>query len=261
MDPLLQDGLLLLGGAAAGFINAVAGGGSALTLPLLMLTGLDAAVANGTNRVAVTVQAAAATGTFHRRGVRPWRAVLRATAFALPGAFAGALLAVHISPPALEKLFGLLFLALAVLIVARPAWLMPDAVEDAGDRWPSAGGGLALFAVGVYGGLFQAGVGIPLLVVLVRALRLDLVGANAGKVALVLLYTGAILVVFGLSGQIAWRAGLVLAAGGLLGATLGARAAIARGAPFIRRLVFAALILAGAKALGLFELLSSGSPR
>ena len=49
---------LLLGGAGAGFINAIGGGGSVLTLPVLMVAGLDASVANGTNRVAVAVHRA-----------------------------------------------------------------------------------------------------------------------------------------------------------------------------------------------------------
>lgn len=255
MHPLVLDLLLLLGGAAAGFVNTVAGGGSALTVPLLMLTGLDASVANGTNRLAVAVQAGAASATFHRRGVRPWRSVLRATAWALPGAVIGALVAIRVSADALETLFGLLFLTLAVLLVARPRWLVPDPDPEATPGWPSVGGGLALFAVGLYGGLLQAGVGIPLLVVMVRVMRLDLVGGAAAKAALVLIYTGLILLVFGAAGQIAWRAGLVLAAGGLLGSVLGAGAAVKRGAGFIRKMLFCALLLAGAKSLGLFEAL------
>lgn len=248
MEFSLIDVWLLLGGAVAGFVNAVAGGGSALTLPLLMLAGLDAGVANGTNRVAVAAQAAASAGTFHRRGVRPWGTAGRALCFVLPGAVVGALLAVQIAPPALERLFGGVFLALAVVVVARPAWLKP-APREGGAGWPSAAGAAGLFAVGVYGGLFQAGVGIPLLVLLVGAMRLDLVASNAAKAALVLVYTGVILGVFGGAGQIEWRAGAVLAVGGLVGSVLGARAAIERGAPFIRKLVFVALVAAGIKAL------------
>ncbi len=250
--PWLLDALLLLGGALAGFVNAIAGGGSALTLPLLMLTGMDAAVANGTNRVAVAVQAATATGTFHRKGVRPWRRAGRAALWALPGALIGALVAVRVSPAALEVLFGLLFLGLAVLMIRRPTWLVPDPSEA---REPTGWSGPALFGVGVYGGLLQAGVGIPLLVVMVRGLGLDLVRGNAAKAALVLIYTGLILAVFGAAGQVQWRAGAVLAAGGVLGSTLGARAAVARGSDFIRKALFVALLLAGAKALGLFDLL------
>ena len=84
---------------------------------------------------------------------------------------------------------------------------------------------------------------------LVGAMRLDLVASNAAKAALVLVYTTGILVVFGGAGQIEWRAGAVLAVGGLVGSVLGARAAIERGAPFIRKLVFVALVAAGIKAL------------
>lgn len=253
--PWLLDLLLLLGGAVAGFVNAVAGGGSALTVPLLMLTGMDAAVANGTNRVAVAVQAATATGTFHRKRVRPWRTAGRAALWALPGAVLGALIAIRVSPDALEVLFGLLFLALAVLMMRRPTWLVPDAGDGAA-REPTSWSGPALFGVGVYGGLLQAGVGIPLLVVMVRGLGLDLVRGNAAKAAMVLIYTGLILAVFGAAGQVQWRAGAVLAAGGVLGSTLGARAAVARGSGFIRKALFVALLLAGAKALGLFDLLA-----
>lgn len=253
MHPLVLDLLLLLGGAVAGFVNTVAGGGSALTVPLLMLGGLDASVANGTNRLAVTVQTATASATFHRQAVRPWGAVLRATAWAMPGAIIGALIAVRVPADALEILFGLLFIALAVLLVARPGWLVPEPDPDAVSGWPSPGGGLALFAVGLYGGLLQAGVGIPLLVVLVRAMKLDLVRASAAKAALVLLYTALILVIFGAAGQIEWRAGLVLAAGGLLGSVFGAHAAVKRGAGFIRKMLFVALLLAGAKSLGLLD--------
>lgn len=255
MHPLLTDLLLLAGGAGAGFINAIAGGGSALTLPLLMLIGLDASVANGTNRVAVGVQAAVATATFRRSGVRPDRAVLRAAAWTLPGAIIGAFVAVNIPPPALETLFGALFLVLAALMLSRPRWLVPDPTEDGEGRPPSLLGGLGLFGIGLYGGVFQAGVGVPLLVMLVQALRLDLIRGNAAKVGLVLVYTTLILFIYGFSGQIAWRSGLVLAAGGVVGSVIGVKTAIARGAPFIKRLVFLALLLAGARSLGLFDLL------
>lgn len=239
---------LFLGGVIAGFVNAVAGGGSALTLPLLMLAGLDAGVANGTNRVAVVAQSMASAVTFHRREVQPWRAVGRALCFVLPAAVVGAVVAVRIPPPALERLFGAVFIGLAVVMVVRPGWLKP-AVEGGVDRWPSVGGAVGLVAVGFYGGLFQAGVGIPLLVLLVGSMRLDLVAANAAKGGLVLVYTVVILGVFGGSGQIAWWDGLVLGAGGVVGSVLGAQAAVKRGAPFIRRLVFVALVAAGVKAL------------
>ncbi|MCB9540277.1 MAG: sulfite exporter TauE/SafE family protein [Myxococcales bacterium] len=244
----LLDVLLLVGGALAGFVNTIAGAGSALTLPLLMLTGMDAAVANGTNRVGVLFQSAAATTTFHRRGVRPWRPAARALASTMVGAVGGAALATRIAPPALERLFGLVFLLLGVVMVAKPRWLTPAEPDDA-DRTPGLGGHAALFAVGLYGGLFQAGVGIPMLLVLCRALSLDVVRANAVKVALVCVYTVVVVAVFAGAGQVELRAGALLAVGGLVGSTLGARATIAKGAPLVRWMVTAALVAAGVKAL------------
>ncbi|MCB9553848.1 MAG: sulfite exporter TauE/SafE family protein [Myxococcales bacterium] len=92
------------------------------------------------------------------------------------------------------------------------------------------GGALGLVAVGFYGGLFQAGVGIPMMVLLVGAMRLDLVKANAAKAALVTVYTTLILLVFGSEGQIAWMDGAVLAAGGSSGGARRERGGVAGGA-------------------------------
>ena len=242
--------ILLLAGGGAGFVNAIAGGGSALTLPILMVAGLDASVANGTNRLCVGAQAVVATTTFHSSGVRPWRIARGAGALILVGAVAGAFLAIHIPPPALETAFGVLFLALAALIGMRPNWLVPPSEAPAK---LSTSAMVGFLAVGFYGGVFQAGVGIPMLLLLVRGLGLDLVRANAAKVAIVLVYSAAILGIFSQAGQVDWVRGGILSLGGIFGSVMGARAAISRGAGFIRKLVVLALILASVKALGILD--------
>ncbi|MCA9547611.1 MAG: sulfite exporter TauE/SafE family protein, partial [Myxococcales bacterium] len=156
IDPL-HALLLVGGGAAAGFVNAFAGGGSALTVPLLMLTGMDARLANGTNRLAVWAQAWISAHAFHQKGVRPWPLTARAAAPALAGALLGALLATRISPEGTRWGFGVVFLLLAATLAFRPDWLVPTG-RPALER-PGRSGWLALFGVGLYGGLFQAGVG------------------------------------------------------------------------------------------------------
>ncbi len=246
------DVALVAGGVVAGFVNTLAGAGSALTLPLLMLTGLDATVANGTNRIAVLAQSAAGAAAFHSRNVRPWRATAAALPLIIVGALVGAVVATRISPGSMERLFGVLFLSLAVVMALRPAWLVPDPPSGSTPHAPGPRGHLAFLAIGLYGGVFQAGVGIPLLLVVVRSLGADLVAGNAAKTALILVYTAAIVGIFGGAGQIAWGPGLLLASGAVVGSVVGARFAVERGAAFVRKLVLAALLAAGAHALGLF---------
>ena len=100
-------------GVGAGFVNAVAGGGSALTLPVLMMTGLDASVANGTNRIAVGIQSFTSAATFHRDGIFVYQAAWRTGRWVLFSALIGAFGAIRISADALEIMFGILFLVLA----------------------------------------------------------------------------------------------------------------------------------------------------
>lgn len=241
--------LLVLGGAAAGFVNAMAGGGSALTVPLLVYAGLDPLTANGTNRVGVWVQSISATLTFQRRGLMQWSALWYILPPVILGATAGALAAASMQPKAIKLAFGVLFVALAVLMVAKPSWLVPQLPQGVEARKPPHWGLAAMAAVGVYGGMFQAGVGIPLLLVLVQALRVDVVTANALKAALVMVYTLVVLVIFGGHSQIDWPSGLLLAAGGWVGSMLGARAAIAKGAALIRWAVMAVLLYSAVRFL------------
>ena len=247
-----QDGLLVLGGAVAGFVNTVAGGGSALTLPLLMWTGLDAGQANAANRIGVLLQTLTSTASFHAQGLRPWREVGQVLPATLGGALGGALLATVLPPLALERLFGGVFLLLAIAMLLRPKWLAPDLPPDAVARRPGLFGHLAFFGVGFYGGLFQAGVGIPLVLVTVHFLRIDLVRSTAFKSGLVLIYTLAAFLVFWSRGDLAWRAGLILAVGGMLGSALGAHLAIRGGAELIRWMVALALLGTAGHTLGIW---------
>lgn len=248
------EGLLILGGAVAGFVNTVAGGGSALTLPLLMLTGLDASQANATNRIGVVFQSLSGAATFHRKGLRPWREVGIALPASLAGSALGTLAATWVPAATLERLFGVVFLLLAVTMVARPRWLAPTPRPDGRGRPPGVGGHLAFFAVGFYGGMFQAGVGIPLLLVAVGIFGVDLVRGTAIKVGLVLAYTLVSLGIFIWLTDLAWRSGLILAVGSALGSAVGARLAIKGGATFIRVMVALALLVAAARTLGITAL-------
>ncbi|MEX1364214.1 MAG: sulfite exporter TauE/SafE family protein [Nannocystaceae bacterium] len=237
-------GLLVLAAAAmlAGVVNSMAGGGSLLTLPALMALGLPPSVANGTNRVGVLVQGLSAALTFHRKGVRPYAAFGRLLLPMVLGAIAGTALATRLSDEWLRVIFGIMLAGWAVLLVFRPSrFLRPE-----GPAKPAGPGALALAVlVGAYGGFLQAGVGFPTLALLVLVLGHEAVEANAIKTVLILAYTTISLGMFAWAGQVAWREGAALAAGGLIGGWLGARLQLRAGAGLVRWVVVVAVAASG----------------
>jgi uncharacterized membrane protein YfcA len=246
-DPWLDVALVLLVGLVAGGINSMAGGGSFLMIPMLVALGLPTGVANGTIRVAVLAQSGAAVTTFHRKGVREHRLSAKLAGPMILGAFAGSLLATRIDDAIFRPLIGGLLLAWAVVLVVRPGSALGGQAEEAREvRAPSpATYGLAAL-VGVYGGFLQAGVGFPILALLTAHLGYDLVRSNAVKVGLILAYTAiASLPVFALAGQIAWIPAGVLALGSIVGASLGARWQVDKGAGAVRWVVIVMVTVAG----------------
>jgi uncharacterized membrane protein YfcA len=229
--------LLIPAGFAAGVVNTIAGGGSFLTLPaLIFLCGLDPKIANGTNRVAILLSSASASATFHQSGHIDARLVFRLSLPTLLGVPAGALLAIYLPADAFEPAFGAIFLAMAALLVAKPRLLLRT--ERTPPKAPAAEFAL-FFAIGVYIGFIQAGMGILLLLAMGLFHARDLVGANAVKNVIGLLVTVAALAIFAVYGQIEWIAGLTMAIGNLFGGFAGAKLAIKKGS----RLVFATLIV------------------
>jgi len=228
---------LFAAGAAAGTINVIAGGGSFLTLPLMIFLGLPPTVANGTNRVAILVQNVGAVWGFHRhRLVEPrWLAV--AAVPALAGAGLGTWAAVEIGDAAFRRV-------LALLMVAVTLWTLWDPLSGRRGE-PALRGpllGLAFFVVGLYGGFVQAGIGF-LLIAVVTLAGLDLVRGNALKVLVVLTFTPLSLALFAASGKVVWDLGLALAAGNLTGALVGVRLTVLKGHAWVKRVVTAAVIV------------------
>ncbi len=235
---------LVAAGFGAGYINTLAGSGSLLTLPLLIFLGLPAPVANGTNRVAILLQNVVGVTSFHRRKVLDVRAGAWLALPAIAGAIAGARIAVEIDESVLRATIGVLMLVMAGVILLRPKrWL--EGRKDRHQGRPSWLQVLTFFAIGVYGGFIQAGVGIFLLAGLVLGSGFDLVRANAVKVFIVLCFTAFALVVFFLHGQVRWDLGLVLAVGNMGGAWVAARMAVERGVEFVRWVLVVVVVISG----------------
>ena len=236
--------VLALVGVAAGTVNTIAGGGSFLTLAAMLAMGMPAGVANATNRVGVLVQSGTASVAFQREGQMRWQGLVAGSVAAALGALLGAWISVELPDDLFEKLIGVCMLLFVPVLALRPKrWL------EGSDRAPTWALVPALFALGVYAGLLQAGVGVFLLGALVLLGGDDLVKANARKSVIVVVMTLPALALFAWEQLVDWLPALVLAAGSALGGWIGARLSIQRGAPFIRWVVIAVVLVSGIRLL------------
>lgn len=231
--------LLALVGLVAGTLNVVAGGGSFLTLPVLIFLGLPPGVANGSNRVGIVLQNVVASISFDRHGVLDRRALWWAALPAVLGAGAGTWLALRTPDDTFQRVLAILMVALSLISLWRPT--AREAATDAGTA-RTAGLASGFLLVGLYAGFVQAGVGFLVLAV-TSAVGLDLVRGNAVKVLTLLAANVLSLALFAAGGKVDWTAGLALAAGTTAGGLLGARLTVRRGDAWLRTVVTATVIL------------------
>jgi uncharacterized membrane protein YfcA len=225
--------LLIVVGFAVGFINTVAGGGSLLSLPILIFLGLPPSVANGTNRVAIIIQTALATAGFKSKGVStfPFNAYLGASA--LIGAIIGASIAVDIDGAVFNKILAVIMIVVILIIVFKPKTNLKDVQERLTGKYLWLGM-LAFFFFGIYGGFINAGLGFIIILFLHFFNHMSLVRANATKVAVVFTYMLSALVVFVLNDKVNWAIGFVLAIGNGTGAWIASRVSVNKGDGFIK---------------------------
>lgn len=278
MPDLPHPLILFVAGLVAGTLNVIAGGGSFLTLPILIFTGLPATVANGTNRVGILFQSVSAAWGFHRHGVLRWSVALQAALPAAVGAVFGTWVAVIVGDEEFRRILSLLMVVITLwtLLARDPrrreresasrsvdgadAPNRPGSAAETADARlpggstdgsPEARGvaprrkwilGLAFLGVGFYGGFVQAGVGFFILAVTTFA-GLDLVRGNAVKVVCVLAFTLLSLSIFAWQDLVVWSSGLALAAGTVLGGQIGVRFTTLKGHRWVRIVVTVTVIL------------------
>ena len=238
-------------GLAAGFINTVAGGGSSITLPMLIFLGLPPNVANGTNRIAILLQSIVGVNTFSRNRVMRFSEGLKLSVPSAIGAIAGAFAAVEISDEAMRWFIIVIMVAMLLLVIFKPeAWIKKHESETAPKTgWLQYG---IFFLIGFYGGFIQVGVGFLLLAGLVMGSGIDLVRANALKVLIVLVYTIIALAIFWANSQVHLWMGVLLGAGSMAGAYAGAKFTIKGGAVYVRYFLMVMLTVMILKLLNVF---------
>lgn len=247
MHELWKILLLFVVGSIAGFVNVNAGGGSTITLPTMIFLGLDSALANGTNRVAILIQNVFAVSSFRKQEVHQFRESLKLSYITLPGAVAGALISVRISDEWFQRILALVMIAVVVsMFIPRTQKIYTEEISTAERRWLIY---VVLFFIGFYGGFIQVGVGFLFMAALYHILKNSLVHVNMHKVFIVLIYTIPSLAVFALSGKVNWIVGICLAAGNAAGAWFGAKASVKGGERLIRGVLAMAVVLMAAKLL------------
>lgn len=242
---------VVLVGITAGFINTLAGGGSALSLPMLIFLGLPANMANGTNRIAILLQNMVGTSGYRREKVLDLRKGWVMGIAALLGAIPGALFAISLDELLMRKIIGGVLVVMLILVVFKPGiWLKTKAGKPIVSN--KIFSFLVFFLIGVYGGFIQAGVGFFLLAALVLLEGMDLVRSNAVKVFIILMYTPIALLIFILNHQVDYKLGLLLAVGNMTGAWIGSKVAVSWGPKFIRWILMFALVISILKLFDVF---------
>lgn len=220
--------LLVFIGIIAGAINIVAGGGSLLTLPMLIFLGLPPNVANGTNRIAIIIQNIFAVSGFKSKGVSSFPYSIYLAISATLGAILGALWAVDIKGELFNKILAVIMVIIVIYMVIKRRTSTEELVERLTGKhfWL---GIIAFFFVGIYGGFIQAGVGFIMLLFLSGINRFSLVKSNAIKVFVALIYSISAVAVFAYNDMINWKYGLVLSMGNAAGGWFMSRWSVKKG--------------------------------
>ena len=241
------DILILVGaGLFAGFVNTMAGGGSLLTLPLLIFLGLPPATANGTNRIAIIVSVSSATLGFRSKNINTFPLSIYLGIAAFFGALIGSRIAVEIDGLLFNKILAIIMIVVVVLMVFKPnykAALLQARTTGKTLIWSM----VAFFFIGIYGGFINAGIGFIIMLFLNYVNKLDLVRVNATKVTLVLIYTTAALATFILSGHIDLKYGIALAVGNAAGAFFASRYAVKKGEGVIKTVMMVMVVAMSVK--------------
>lgn len=223
---LWSSSVLVAVGILAGMINTLAGGGSNLTLPALMVMGMPADIANASNRVGIFLQSLTGALGFRKHNRLESEEIIPMMIPTLLGGLVGALAASYSPEWILKPILLGAMITMSLIMVIRPAMIIPPEgtiplkVAQSPKSW------IGLTIAGFYGGFVQAGVGFILLAAVCGVLRYDLVRGNALKLVCTLAFTVVALIVFIARDQVAWVPALILSIGFIIGAHLSVKFAI-----------------------------------
>lgn len=262
--------VLFLTGLVAGWVDAIAGGGGLLTVPMLLATGMDPQLALGTNKFQSSLGTTMATVQYARHGLLQWRGILPGIAATVVGALLGAAGVTRMDPRMLRPVIPVLLMGIALCLALKPdlgrearpsllaagfrrwrgsgrfgGWISPE-----GDResriFFAFGCGLVL---GFYDGFFGPGTGTFWTMAGLLLMGWNLLAATAHTKAMNLASNLASLALFLVTGHVRFGVGGMMALGQMIGGRLGAGVAVRGGARFIRPIFLVMVVLLSAKLL------------
>ncbi|TYP88919.1 sulfite exporter TauE/SafE family protein [Blastococcus xanthinilyticus] len=241
--------LLLLAALAAGWIDAVVGGGGLVQLPaLLLVPGMSPVQALATNKLASIFGTTTSAVTYYRRVHPDLRTALPMAVIALVGSFAGASVAAALPAAVFKPVIVVALIAIAAFTLLRPSLGEVTALRHSGRRHYGTAAVVGA-AIGFYDGILGPGTGSFLVFAMVLTLGYDFLHASAkAKIVNVATNLGALLF-FAPHGAVLWGLGILMGAANMLGGYLGSRTATTRGSGFIR-VVFLVVVTALITRLG-----------
>ncbi len=235
---------LILAGLVTGFINVIAGGGSLITLPLLIFLGLSPVAANATNRLGILSQNVFSVLGFRSKGVSAWPYSLYLGLVSSVGAIIGARISLDIPDDIFNRIIALIMVMVVITIILQKKQQAAGLAERLTKKYKIAGY-VAFFFIGIYGGFIQAGSGFLMMAALTGINRFSLVKTNSAKVLIALVYTLFSIGVFIYAGVIDWVYAIVLAIGNATGGWFASRWSVDKGDVWVKRaLVIIVIFLA-----------------
>jgi len=241
---LLNSILLAIAGMVAGFINTLAGGGAMITVPLMILMGIPADIANGSNRLAVLTQSLSAVSRFNKHDVFKGIDIVAILVPTVLGTLLGALLISYVPENLVKMVLLSTMIFISIIIMFFPESIFAKEGEQALQMSERPSGIFWMFLAGFYGGAIQVGVGFVLIAILGAILRYDLVRGNALKMVCTTLFGGLSFLVFYFRGQVWWQPAIILAMSSMVGVMISVNFAIKVEQKTLKRILLSMVVLA-----------------
>lgn len=244
---------LITSGLFVGFINTLAGGGTIISLTLLMLLGLPPSVANGTNRVAIILQNLTSVANFKKKKILDFKKGVQLGIPTVIGSVVGASIVVKLDEQIIQWCFGAIMIVMLFFLIYKPErWLNGrERLMNRPINWKMH---LLMFFIGIYGGIIHVGIGYFILSAVILGAGFDLVKGNAMKNFLVLMYVPFTLIIFVLNDQVRWDYGLTHSIGNIIGAYIASKWAVEWGANFVRWMMVVIIALSILQMFGVIDL-------